>query len=264
MDTPDLDDAQRAADRAGDHPVVRHGARAGYAATGLLHLLVGYLAIRIGLHSGGGSADQSGAFSTIAKAPGGTLVLWVCAAAFALLALWQLTQAASRFGERLDRLKSVATAVVYVAIAWASAKFALGSGRSSSGQSEDFTASLLHHTGGRIVVVLIGLIVIGVGGYHCYKGVTRHFLEDLAEHPPATVVWAGVAGYALKGIALLIVGFLFCVAGFRSQASKAGGLDEALKSLQGQPLGSALLLVVGIGIGLYGVYSVAKARYARV
>ena len=36
-------------------------ARAGYVVSGLLHLTIGYLAIRIAVGSGGGNADQSGA-----------------------------------------------------------------------------------------------------------------------------------------------------------------------------------------------------------
>ena len=36
-------------------------ARAGYVVSGLLHLIIGYLAIRIALGVGGGTADQSGA-----------------------------------------------------------------------------------------------------------------------------------------------------------------------------------------------------------
>ena len=35
-------------------------ARAGYVVSGLLHLTIGYLAIRIALGSGGGNADESG------------------------------------------------------------------------------------------------------------------------------------------------------------------------------------------------------------
>ena len=34
-------------------------ARAGYVVRGLLHLTIGYLAIRIAVGSGGGNADQS-------------------------------------------------------------------------------------------------------------------------------------------------------------------------------------------------------------
>jgi len=41
-------------------------ARAGYVVSGLLHLAIGYLAIRIALGSGAGSADQSGALAAVA------------------------------------------------------------------------------------------------------------------------------------------------------------------------------------------------------
>ena len=40
-------------------------ARAGYVVSGLLHLAIGYLAIRIALGSGGGTADQSGALAAV-------------------------------------------------------------------------------------------------------------------------------------------------------------------------------------------------------
>src|SRR6478735_7152364 len=51
-------------------------ARAGYVVSGLLHLTIGYLAIRIALGSGGGSADQSGALAAVAAKPGGIAALW--------------------------------------------------------------------------------------------------------------------------------------------------------------------------------------------
>ena len=43
-------------------------ARAGYVVSGLLHLTIGYLAIRIALGSGGGNADESGALASILHA----------------------------------------------------------------------------------------------------------------------------------------------------------------------------------------------------
>jgi hypothetical protein len=45
-------------------------ARAGYVVSGLLHIIIGYLAIRIALGSGGGSADQSGALAAVSAKPG--------------------------------------------------------------------------------------------------------------------------------------------------------------------------------------------------
>ena len=69
-------------------------ARAGYVVSGLLHLTIGYLAIRIALGSGGGSADQSGALAAVAAKPGGIAALWVAAVAFLVMALWRLVETA--------------------------------------------------------------------------------------------------------------------------------------------------------------------------
>lgn len=55
-------------------------ARAGYVVNGLLHLIVGYLAIRIAFGAGG-TADQTGALATLAGKPGGPVMLWVAAGA---------------------------------------------------------------------------------------------------------------------------------------------------------------------------------------
>jgi hypothetical protein len=49
-----------AATQVAQNSVFERFARAGYVVSGLLHLIIGYLAIRIALGSGGGSADQSG------------------------------------------------------------------------------------------------------------------------------------------------------------------------------------------------------------
>src|SRR5690606_18298510 len=50
-----------AARRAQDSPAVRALARTGYAASGVLHLLVGWLAVQLTLGRSSGQADESGA-----------------------------------------------------------------------------------------------------------------------------------------------------------------------------------------------------------
>lgn len=72
------------------------------------------------------------------------------------------------------------------------------------------------------------------------------------------------AGYVAKGVALGVVGVLFMVAAATNDPEEAGGLDAALRSLLELPAGTALLTAVGLGITAYGVYSLARARYARV
>ncbi len=260
----DSSDVKTAAHQAGNHRVVENGARLGYAMSGVLHLLMGWIALQIAW-GGKGTADQSGALATVAKTPGGGIVLWLAVAGFALLSLWQLTEAIIGAGdETSDRIKAAAKCVMYAALAWTSLTFARGGSSSSKKQTTDFTADLMSATGGRLLVGLLGLGVVGVGGYHVYKGWAKKFLEDLQEHPGSWAVHAGRSGYIAKGVALTVLGGLFLTAAMKGSAKEATGLDGALRTLREGPFGTWLLTIVALGIAAYGIYSFARARYARV
>ena len=255
--------------RAANSDKLETAARVGYAVNGVVHLLIGWIALQVAWSSSSKKADQSGALGTLAGNGLGRAVLWLGVIGFVGLALWQLTEAVvSRRGEGkdlvLDKVKSVSKTVVYAALAVTTAQFARGGGSSSTSQSQDFTASLLKQSGGRTLVVLIGLVVIGVGGYHVVKGVKKGFLKDLVEHPGTLVENLARAGYVAQGAALAVVGLLFVLAGVSRSASKATGLDGALKTLRDQPLGTLLLTLVALGLIAYGCYSFARAKYARL
>ena len=263
------DTVKGAAREAGDHPALEMAARVGYAVSGLLHLLIGWLALQVAWSNSGKSADQSGALASLAGNGLGQVALWVAVLGFFGLALWQVAEAVGgSFGEGMDawagRGKAIAKAVVYLVLGWTTLGFARGKQSSSKQQTVDFTASMLQSTAGRVLVVVIGLVIVGVGIYHVYKGATKRFLRDLAENPGTFATRAGQIGYIAKGIALAIVGLLFVVAGVTRRARTAGGLDTALHTLREQPMGPVLLTVVAIGLVAYGVYSFARARYARV
>ena len=123
---------------------------------------------------------------------------------------------------------------------------------------------LLQHAGGRLLVAGIGVVIIGVGGYHVMKGWTKKFLQSLSEKPGIPATRAGVVGYIAKGVALAVVGPLFVTAAAQNSPSKATGLDGALRSLRQQTAGPWLLTVVALGIAAFGVYSFARSRHARV
>ena len=63
MDSTDLKAASR---RAGDHPALETAARVGYAVNGVLHIVIGVIALQLALGSKGKSADQSGALGSMA------------------------------------------------------------------------------------------------------------------------------------------------------------------------------------------------------
>ena len=245
-------------------------ARTGFAVNGLLHLLIGGIALGVAFGSGG-EADQSGALSGLASTPGGTFVLWVVTLGLWALGLFQLLETVLVRGTDKDawveRAKEGGKAIAYLAIGFSAFSVANGGGSSGSGQTQGLTATLLATPGGVFVVVLLGLGVLAVGVYFVVKGVRKKFLEDItvpAGKPGRTVTMLGRVGYIATGVAIAVVGILFCVAAFTSDASEATGLDGALKALTELPFGVVLLVIVSLGLIAYGIYCFARARYARL
>lgn len=244
-------------------------ARVGYAVSGVVHLLIGWLALQSALGGGGTSADQSGALSRIAAQPFGELLLWVGVAGFVALGLIHLSRGVWTSQRTAERVKDVAKGVVYLALAWTTYGFASGAGSSSSEQSADATRRLMEMPGGRLLVGVVGLVVLGVAGHHVIKGARKRFLEDLqgagtAGRRGSAVVRLGMVGYIGKGVALAVVGLLFGVAAWQADPSEATGLDGALDALRQQPFGAGLLVVVAAGLIAYGLYSFVRARYGRI
>lgn len=259
--------AEQAARRLADHPWLERLARIGFVASGLVHLLIGWIALQVAL-GGGGEADQGGALEAVRQAPLGGILLWVCAVGFVALALFQLLEGVVGGGELADRAKAIGKAVLYAALGLTTVGVARGGSTDSSQTSQDLTGTLLAAPAGRLLVAAVALGVIATGGYHVYKGVKKTFLEDLQTTGGGQVgrgvEWAGVVGYAAKGVALLVVGGLFGVAAAQGDASESTGLDGALKTLAEQPFGTVPLVLVALGLILYGLYSFARARFARL
>lgn len=251
---------QQAAARAGDHPLVEKGARLGYAASGVLHLLLAWVTVQLAWTAGGEQADQAGALQEIAGEGAGQVLLWVLLVGFVLLALWQATEAIA-WGEVKDRVKAAAKAVTYGVLAVTTVTV-LTSG--SGGGSGGATSTLMSSGAGRVLVGVAGVGVVAVGGYHVVKGWKETFLEDLRSSPSRWVRRAGRVGYVGKGAALAVVGVLLVVAAVQSDAEKAEGLDAALHALAGLPYGPVLLTLVAVGFAAYGVYAFGRARHAKV
>lgn len=264
----EVESAARSASRSRPFQIV---ARLGYAVNGLLHILIGSIAIGIA-RGAGGEADASGALSGLAATPGGVFVLWSIVVGLAALGLWQVAEAIlvpspdpkRKWGHRAIELGKAAA---YLAVAGTALVFAMGGSSDSGGDARQFTAALLAAPGGIVVLALVGLGICVIGGFFVMKGVTRKFADDLTI-PSGTVgrvvVGLGIVGYVAKGIALGVVGILFLVATFTVDASGSTGLDGALKALIELPFGPAILVLVAAGLIAYGLYSFVRARRARL
>ena len=262
--------ARSAASRLQDNHAFQFAARTGFAVNGLLHLLIGGIALGVAFGSSG-EADQGGALSGLASSPGGVFVLWVVAIGLFALGLFQVLEAFLVRGTDkdawADRAKEGGKAIAYLAIGFSAASVAMGSGSDSSGQTQSITATLLSTPGGVFLVVLLGLGVLAIGVYFIVKGVKKKFLQDISAPDGKTgrsITTLGRIGYIAKGVAISVVGILFCAAAITSDPSEATGLDGALKTLVELPLGPVILTVVALGLMAYGVYSFARAKYARL
>lgn len=263
--------AHSAASRLQDNHVFQLMARGGYAVNGLLHILIGGIALSVAFGSGG-QADQGGALSGLAATPGGTFILWAVAIGLWAIGLFQVLETFLVRGTDkdawMDRGKEGGKAVAYIVIGFSAASVAMGGGGGGgSGKTQGMTAQLLATPGGVFVVILVGLGVIAVGGYFIVKGVKKKFLQDITlptGKTGRTVTTLGRVGYIAKGVAIAVVGILFCVAAITADPSEATGLDGALKTLAELPFGAIILGVVALGLIAYGVYCFARAKYARL
>ncbi|WP_314505646.1 DUF1206 domain-containing protein [uncultured Microbacterium sp.] len=272
-----------AARAAQDSTAFRVIARIGYVVLGIVHIVIGLIAISVA-RGGGGEADQGGAMEEIQKSPAGLFLLWAIAIGLAALAIWQIAEA---FLERNPdtkkkwgyRIKYLGTAAAYIAIAITAVVYAMGGQSDSSESTQSFSAQLLATPAGVFLLALVGLIVAGVGVAFIIRGITKAFLKylDLPSGAGDTgaertakkgagkgIVAFGVVGYIAKGIAVGVAGVLFVVAAFTHDPETAGGLDAALHALAALPFGAVILWIVGIGLVLYGLYCFARARYARM
>ena len=262
-------------EKATDSDAFEYTARAGFAISGVLHLLVAYIILRIALGASG-NADQSGALTTLAKQTGGALLLWIVAVGLVALGLWRIAEAilGPKPGEGTGtwqddtpawkRAKSLGLACVNFAIALSAARFAIGSGQESTQQNAGLSAQMMQSGWGKAVLILVGLGLVAVGGYHVYKGASKKFFKDLRVFGGTGITAAGVTGYAAKGLVLAGAGVLVIVATLQADPSKATGLDAAVKTLGHAPFGKVLLVAAALGIAAFGAYSFVRTRYGRM
>ncbi|WP_375384876.1 DUF1206 domain-containing protein [uncultured Microbacterium sp.] len=283
-----LDDAKRsakgAAHSAESSRAFEMAARAGYAANGVVHVLIGVIVLVVAL-GGQGESDQSGALKAIAGAPFGFLLLWVLAIALWALGVWHLLEGvlvreasggrsddvvdtAKREGSKWGRRVSEwGQAVVFIALGLIAASVALGARVDSEEATDNASRGVLAIPGGSIVLGLIGLGV-GIGGISfIVMGVMRSFEKKMSipsRGVGPSVKALGIVGFIAKGIALVIVGILLLVAAVTVDPNAAGGLDAAIEAMLALPYGPWLTGAVGVGLIAYGVFCFFRARFAKL
>jgi hypothetical protein len=245
----------------------------GLVSYGVVHLVLAWISAQVALSGGGGEdASPTGALKELGQQPVGLILLWVMAVGLLALVPWQVLEAvggrpgADPKDKVKNRGRAIGRALVYLVLSLTAGRIAVGAGAgASSGQTEQtVTARLINLPFGRALVVAVGIVVLAIGISQIVKGVRQKFVEDdLAGGVGRAVVLLGRVGWVAKGIALGLVGLLFCWAAVQHDPEKAGGMDAALATLRDQPFGPVLLLAMALGFAAFGVYCLAWARNAK-
>jgi len=262
--------AEQAARSAHGSRPVEVLARLGLASRGLVFVVLALLAFSL-LRGDVAQADQNGALAALEDTPLGGSLLVVLAVGFAGYAAWLLLSAA--VGHRGDdhrtahRLQSAAKGVVYLALSVSTVSFLLRGGQRDETASR--TAEVMSMTGGRSLVGVIGLVVLGIGGYLAVKGLTRKHADCLEHYrvprllrTPAIV--CGAVGYVGRGVTVGLIGAFLLSAAIRFDPDEAKGLDAALQTVAQQPYGRVLLGLTALGVLAYGLWSFIEAAFREI
>ncbi|MGZ8284399.1 MAG: DUF1206 domain-containing protein [Allosphingosinicella sp.] len=235
--------------------------RVGFAARGLLYLIIGYLALKLGR-----AEDAGGALEHISRETGG-LVLGLLALGFVAYGIWRVADAIFDTQDKgkdakgiAGRLAGALSGLIHLGLAFTAMKLALGSGSGgdSSESAESGAAAAMSLPGGDLLLYLAAAIIAAVGIAQLAIAVKRDFCKHLASEAKnkGWVIAAGVGGHAARGIIFLAAAWLLFNATRHDRAEQAGALGDALLSLP-----DGLRAAVAAGLCLFGLYSLIEARY---
>jgi hypothetical protein len=248
-------------------------ARAGFISRGLIYGIIGILAIKLAVGAGGTTTNQQGALKTIAHQPFGKVLLILVAIGLGGYALWRFVRALLGHGPEdsdsgFDRLAALGSGVVYAGLCAIAVEILLGSG-GGSGNASKTTAGVLGWPGGTWLVGIAGAVLIGIGLYQGYRGLSKDFLKDskteqMSPRVRNWIEWIGSFGHLARMVVFGLVGVFLIKAAIDFNPNKAVGLDGALAKLAHASYGAFLLGIVAAGLIAFGVYSLSDARYRRI
>jgi hypothetical protein len=256
-------------------PGIRLLARAGYAAKGIVYVVIGALAAKAAMGSGGGATDTSGAVRIIGEGPMGRVSLILIGVGLLGYMLWRIVAAVTDAERRGDdptslavRIGQAARGIAYGALGVRALR-ELTSSPSQSGQGEQaqhWTARVLGLPFGRVLVMAVGLGIIGYAGYQLYRATSDKVKKnlDLADAGPTQATWIvrlGRFGIGARAVVFAVIGVFLLRAAATFDPGQAGGIAQSLSAISGAPYGRAVLGTVALGLVAYGIYQIATARY---
>jgi hypothetical protein len=237
----------------------------GFAARGLVYLLIGYLA----LTASRGDKGPEGAMSWLQDVPLGVPLLYLAALgllAYALYRLASLLFDVDNHGTHgkgvVTRIGHGASGIAHLLLAWTAFQFAQGDKQSASGGgAQEAAGSLLTYSFGSLLLGLIGLGFFAAAALQAKSAWTGSFMKRVAGNAPSFAKPLGHAGHAARAVVFAIIGWSLVQSAWLSDTAEVKTLGEAVSSLADK---GTIYTLVAIGLLLFGLFSLAIARYRIV
>lgn len=260
---------------------VSHGlnwaARGGYAARGVVYLVVGFFAVLAAIGSGN-TEDTQGALKKLLEQPFGGILLGIVGLGLLAFAGWRFIQA---IGDPDDhgtdgkgivvRIAMLASGLIHLGLAVFAAGLLFNIGQSGgSGGGGDPTSGwlswLFGHTWGRYVALAITLVPIGIGLAHIKKGWQAGFEKYFDPDYNKMGIVKPICSFGLiaRGVIFIVIGILAFYGGGIYDANDAPGLQDALSWIQALPAGWLALLAIALGLVAFAAYAFVEAAYRRI
>jgi hypothetical protein len=251
-------------------------ARSGYAARGVIYLIVGIFALLAARDSSRPKDSHSSLEALFSQPLGHVMVAMVVAGLFAFAA-WRILQAIRDVDHHGSQIKGLVIRAGLLAgglVNGALALFALGllissfktSGAGGGQPAQDWLAHLLSWKYSNWLVYLAALIPLGVGIAHLIKGWNASFEKYFEADEQVMRYIRPVSRFGLiaRGVAFIEIAVLLVVSGSSYQAMNPPGTKEALSAMQDLPAGGLILMIMALGLIAFSVYSFAEAAWRRI
>jgi len=245
-------------------------ARLGFAAKGVVFLLIGWIALRAGMEAGSPEGAR-GALASLGDETGGRIMLILVAAGLLCHVAWRFVQAFLDPEHHGDNdAKRVAMrvfyalgGVIYLSLAFTAWQLSRGEGGGSDNGQEVWIQKVLEQPLGTWLVMLagIGVMIFGLQQlYQAWKGDIDRRMTGTNARVSRGVRILGRVGTAARGVVLLPIGWFIFIAGREYRAEEAANTEDVLQMLDS----GWLLMAVAIGLMAYGLYQIATAIYRRI
>ena len=246
--------------------------RAGYAGRGLTYLVVAGFSLWA-IWQGGEAQGTGSALSRLETTTGGDVLLALIFLGLLSYAAWRLLAAALDLDAHGKEAKGVVARVgmavsglVHLGLAIGALGLLLSAG-GSEGESRirEWVGTVMAWPGGRWLVGLAGLAVMGAGARYIVEGWTVGYERYLAASP-FTSRWRTTlrVGVAAHGAAIVVIGLLFLLAALRSDPAQAGGLAGAFDWLGARAYGRLLVAALCLGLLGFALFCFVNARWRIV